>query len=159
MECYDLLFCNEQSGKQRACLLFSRLPNRRRSRISAANETSPAVNFLKKQQSSERVARLSEHPPLGRQAEKDLANGLEMDRPALTLLGAGVDVAQPALERVFIKDRSRAGRTIDGSDDVARLMDRPSRRQAQPDVLFVQELAPTLGLFPHFGEGLVDESA
>jgi hypothetical protein len=32
-----------------------------------------------------------------------------MDRAALALLGAGVDVAQPSLERVVIEHRGRAG--------------------------------------------------
>jgi len=38
------------SGKQRATLLFSRLPNRRRPRISAENAMSVADNFVQKQQ-------------------------------------------------------------------------------------------------------------
>jgi hypothetical protein len=44
---------NENSGKQwkqRALLLFSRLPNRRRPRISAENAMSVADNFVQKQQ-------------------------------------------------------------------------------------------------------------
>src|SRR5271165_4311488 len=93
----------------------------------------------------------AEHPPLRRQAEKDLADGLEVDRPALALLGSGVDVAQAALKRVLIEHRSRSGRTVDGGDDVARLMDRPGRREAQPDMLLVTELPATFGLFPHLG--------
>jgi hypothetical protein len=72
---------------------------------------------------------LPEHPALRRQAQEDLADGLEVDRPALALLGPGVDVAQPALERVLVEDRIRAGGTVDGGDDVVRLMDRPGRRK------------------------------
>src|SRR6516162_7906009 len=82
-----------------------------------------------------------------------------MNRPALALLGAGVDVAQAALERVLVEDRGRAGRAIHHGDDIARLVDRPGRRQAQPDVLLVTELTGALGLVPHRGEGLVDEGA
>jgi len=65
---------------------------------------------------------------LWRQAEKDLADGFEMDWPALALLGTGMNVAQSALERVFVEHRGRARRTVDGGDDVAGLMDRPGRR-------------------------------
>src|SRR5438445_5647453 len=104
-------------------------------------------------------ARLSEHSTLRRQSEKDLADRLEMDRPALALLGPGVDVAQTALERVLVEDRIRAGRTIDGGDDVAGLVDRPGRGEAQPSVLLGQKLAGALGLVPHLGEGLVDQGA
>ena len=102
---------------------------------------------------------LPEHPPLRGETEENLAHGLEMDWPALALLGPGVDVAQPPLERVFVENRGRAGRTIDRGDDVPRLVDCPGRGEAQPDVLLVQELALALGLLPHLGEGLVDEGA
>ena len=54
-----------------------------------------------------------------------MADGLEMDRAALTLLGPGVDVAQPALERIFVENRGGARRTIDRGDDVTGLVDRP----------------------------------
>src|SRR6266403_4501804 len=104
-------------------------------------------------------ARLSEHSTLRRQSEKDLADRLEMDRSALALLGPGVDVAQAALERVLVEDRIRAGGTVDGGDDVAGLVDRPGRGEAQPGVLLGPELPGTLGLRPHLGQGLVDQGA
>src|SRR5882724_7147411 len=104
-------------------------------------------------------APLSEHSALRRQSEKDLADRLEMDRAALALLGAGVDVTQAALERVFVEDRGRAGGTIDGRDDFAGLVDRPSRGEAQPGVLLGPELPGTLGLLPHLGQGFMDQGA
>src|SRR5580704_2799532 len=82
---------------------------------------------------------LAEHPALRRQAQKHLADSLEMDRPALALLAPGVDVAQPALERVLVEDRIRAGGTVDSGDDVARLVDRPGRRKPQPRMLLIKE--------------------
>ena len=63
------------------------------------------------------------------QAEEDLADGLEMDRPALALLGSGMDVAHAPFERVRLEDRARPGRVVKGRDDVARLVDRPGRRK------------------------------
>src|SRR5262249_4342672 len=101
----------------------------------------------------------TEHAALRRQAQKDLANGLKMDWPTLALLGPCVDVAQAALERVFVEDRGRAGRTVDSGDDVTRLVDRPGGRQPQPHVLLVQKLALSLGRLPHLGESLLDEGA
>ena len=58
----------------------------------------------------------AEHSPLGRQAQKDLADGFEMDRAALALLGAGMDVAQAVLERVLVEDRGGAGGVVDARD-------------------------------------------
>src|SRR5262249_1161936 len=101
--------------------------------------------------------RSTEHAALRRQAQEDLTNGLEMDRPTLALLGTRVDVAQATLERVFVEDRGRAGRTVDSGDDVTRLVDRPGGRQAQSHVLLVQKLALSLSRLPHLGESLVDE--
>src|SRR5579883_579147 len=92
--------------------------------------------------------RLTEHAPLGRQAEQDLADGLEMDRPALALLRAGIHVAQPPLERVGLEDRGRSGGMIHGRDDVARLVDRPGCGEPQLDVLVGAEFALFLGLPP-----------
>src|SRR6266446_8251979 len=115
------------------------------------------LGLLRRQ--SKLSASLAKHPALRRQAEEDLADGLEMDRAALALLGAGMDVAQAALERVFVKDRIRAGGTVDGRDDLAGLVDRPGRREAQPRMLLGAELAGAFGLFPHLGQGLVDQGA
>src|ERR1700730_14409681 len=102
---------------------------------------------------------LPEHPPLRRQAEEDLADGLEMDWATLALLGTGVDVAQAALERGFVEARMRAGGTIDRGDALAGLVDRPGRGEAQPGVLLGPELPGTLRLLPHLGQGLVDQGA
>src|ERR1700730_7043075 len=102
---------------------------------------------------------LTEHASLRRQAQEDLADGLEMDRAALALLGARVDVTQAALERVFVEDRGRAGGSIDRRDDFAGLVDRPGRGEAQPGVLLGPELPSALGLRPHLGQGLVDQGA
>src|SRR5579875_2415016 len=85
--------------------------------------------------------RSTEHAPLGRQAEQDLADGLEMDRPALALLRAGIHVAQPPLERVGLEDRGRSGGMIHGRDDVARLVDRPGCGEPKLDVLVGAEFA------------------
>src|SRR4051794_16151709 len=84
---------------------------------------------LKNWNNSYRSAFLPEHPSFRWQAHHDLADCLEMDGAALALLRAGVDVAHPALHRVVLENRRRAGRLIDGRDDIARLMDSPSRRE------------------------------
>src|SRR6202023_3850217 len=89
---------------------------------------------------------LSEHPSFRRQAQKNLADGFEMDRAALSLLGAGVDVAQAALEWVLVEDRVRAGEVVDRRDDIARLLDRPGRGEAQLPVTFGREVAVALGI-------------
>src|ERR1700730_15239703 len=102
---------------------------------------------------------LPKHPALRRQAEEDLADGLEMNGATLALLSAGVDVAQAALERVFVEDRIRAGGPIDRGDDLAGLVDRPGRGEAQPGVLLGPELPGTLGLLPHLGQGVVDQGS
>src|SRR5690348_5461555 len=98
---------------------------------------------------------LSEHPSFRRQTQQDLADGFEMDGAALALLGPGVDVAQAALERVFVKDRGGAGGVVDARDDVAGLLDRPGRGEAQLPVPFGRELAVAFGILPHVLEGRV----
>src|ERR1700758_5528942 len=102
---------------------------------------------------------LPEHAALRRQAEKDLADGFEMDRAALALLGAGVDVAQAALERVLVKDRGGPSGVVDRRDDVAGLLDRPGRGEPQLPVLVAAEIAFLLGLAPHLPQSRVDEGA
>src|SRR5438477_9271115 len=102
---------------------------------------------------------LAEHPSLGRQAEEDLADGFEMHRAALALLGPGVNVAQAAFERVLVEDRVRAGDVIDRRDDIARLLDRPGRGEAQLPVPFGREVAVALGILPHVLERRVDRGA
>src|ERR1700674_1399212 len=102
---------------------------------------------------------LPEHAALRREAQEDLADGFEMDGAALALLGPGVDVAQAALEGVLVEDCGRAGGAVDRGDDVAGLLDRPSRGEPQPGVLVAGEVAVLLGLVPHLGEGRVDEGA
>src|ERR1700736_4168306 len=94
---------------------------------------------------------LPEHAALRRQAEEDLADGFEMDGPALALLGPGVDVAQAALERVVVEGRGRAGGAVDRGDDVAGLLYRPGRGEPQTGMLFPREVAVLLGLVPHLG--------
>jgi hypothetical protein len=102
---------------------------------------------------------LSEQPSFRRQAQKNLPDGFEMDRAALALLGPGVDVAQAALEWVLVEDRVRAGDVVDARDDIARLLDRPGRGEAQLPVPFGREVAVALGILPHVLEGCVDRGA
>jgi hypothetical protein len=64
----------------------------------------------------------------------------------LALLGPGVDVAQAALERVLVEHRRGAGGVVDARDDVARLLDRPGRGEAQLPMPFGRELAVALGI-------------
>src|SRR5271168_2043632 len=99
---------------------------------------------------------LPKHAAFGREPEEDLPDGFEMDRAALALLGPGVDVAQAALERVLVKDRGGARGAIDRSNNVARLLDRPGRGEAQLPVPLGRELAVAFGVFPHVLEGRVD---
>ncbi len=75
------------------------------------------------------------------------------------MLGPGVDVAQAALERVLVEDRGGAGGVVDARDDVARLLDRPGRGEAQLPVPFGRELAVAFGILPHVLEGRVDRGA
>src|ERR1700730_18018559 len=58
-----------------------------------------------------------------------------MGLTALILLHHRVDVAKPPLERVVLEDRRRPGRMIDGVDDLAPLMDRPGRGEADRGVV------------------------
>src|SRR5260370_32452831 len=75
-----------------------------------------------------------------------------MYRAALALLGPGVDVAHPAFERVVLENRRGPGRVIDDRDDVARLMDRPGRGEAQLRVVFGADGAGALSLLPHLAD-------
>jgi hypothetical protein len=68
---------------------------------------------------------LMEYPSLRRQAHQHLADRLEIDRAALTLLRAGMDAAHPALQRVALENRQGSGRVIGRRDHVARMVDRP----------------------------------
>src|SRR5271166_3750530 len=145
------------AGSGIAASFFLRPASDRSSSAASRGSGTGSSRWQRRTLSSENVS--AEHAALRRQAEEHLADGLEMDRAALALLGAGVDVAQAALERVLVEDRCRAGRTIDRGDDIARLVDRPGRRKPQPDVLVVKELALALGFVPHLGQGLVDKGA
>ena len=76
-----------------------------------------------------RAVRCPNIRPCGGRLKRIWPTVSKWDRPALALLFPGADVAQPALERVLVEDRIRAGGTADGGDDVVRRMDRPGRRK------------------------------
>src|SRR6266853_1374594 len=95
---------------------------------------------------------LPEHPAFRREAHQHLADRLEMDRPALALLGPRVDVAHPAFERIAFEDRARPGRMVQRRDDIARLVDRPGRRQPQLRVMLGADPAVALRLVPHLAD-------
>src|SRR6185437_6975665 len=56
------------------------------------------------------------------------------------------------LQRVRFENRRGAGGVIDGRHHVARLMDRPGRREAQLGVVLGADAAGTLGLLPHLAD-------
>src|SRR5581483_8153429 len=80
--------------------------------------------------------------------EHDLADMLELDRPALALLGAGMDVAQAPLQRMAVEDRQRAGHLVRGIDDLLGLVDRPGRGQAEAPALLAGRPVAAQRLLP-----------
>src|SRR5438105_3826635 len=95
---------------------------------------------------------LAEHAAFGWQAQQHLADRFEMHGAALTLLRSGMDVAHAAFERVCFENRRGAGGVIDRRDNVARLVDRPSRGETQLRVMLGADLAGLPRLFPHLAD-------
>src|SRR5882762_3326836 len=75
-----------------------------------------------------------------------------MNGAALALLGPGMDVAQAAFEGITFENRAGAGRVIDRRDDVARLVDRPGRREPQLRVVVGADPAGLPRLVPHLAD-------
>src|ERR1700722_2162420 len=90
----------------------------------------------------------AEQRALRLEPEHDLADMLELHRAPLALLGAGMDVAQPALERVAVEDRARARHRIGAVHDLLRLVDRPGRSEAEAPALLAGRAVAAMRLVP-----------
>src|SRR5271156_6624780 len=91
----------------------------------------------------------AEQRALRLEPEHDLADMLELHRAPLALLGAGMDVAQPALERVAVEDRHRARHRVGAVDDLLRLVDRPGRGEPEAPALLLRRAVAAQRLAPH----------
>ena len=80
------------------------------------------------------------HQIVGFEAEQVSSDRLVMLLAPLQLLRHGVDVAQPALERIVAEDRGGPGGVIGGVDDIARLVDGKSRGQPDRHPLIERQL-------------------
>src|SRR5262245_44702118 len=85
-----------------------------------------------------------EHRAFRFETEQHLADRFEMSLTALILLDDRMDVTKPPLERVVLEDRGGTGGMIGGVDDVARLVDRPGRSQADGRIVVDRQPARLL---------------
>ncbi len=82
-----------------------------------------------------------------------------MGKPALQLLGDGMDVAEAALQRMAFEDRSGARRIVGEIDRLARLMNRVGRGHADDDAVVHRQLVASRDLLPDVGHRLQQEGA
>ena len=61
-------------------------------------------------------------------------------------------VAEAPLERAVVENRSSTGAVIEGIDDLASLVNRPRRSEADHRVLRKAQLSGLTGRFPDLGE-------
>src|SRR5271169_3827679 len=94
----------------------------------------------------------SEHRRIRRKAKEDASDRLVMRLPPLGLLRGGMHVAEAALERAVVEDRRGAGAVIEGVDDLASLVNRPGRGEADLGVMLQAQLAGVADRFPDIGE-------
>jgi hypothetical protein len=87
------------------------------------------------------------------------ADGLEMRAPALRLLRDRVHVAEPALERAVLGDRSRTGGVIRHVDDIARFLNRVGGGEPHHHALIKRELARARQPVPDLAQSLQKEAA
>src|SRR5271166_2571061 len=105
------------------------------------------------------LALKSEHRRIRCKAEENAADRLVMRLPPLGLLRGRMHVAEAALERAVVEDRRRAGAVIEGVDDLASLINRPGRSEADLRVVLQAQLAGRADRFPDLGETAQQEGA